>query len=392
VRAEPLRIACIGARGLPAVYGGLERACESLYSGLAARGHEITVYCRSEYVQRRGQRHHGVALQYAPAIRTRTLDTLTHTACSFAHVLASNRYDLVHLHALAPNVFSRWCRLRRIPIVATVHGLDWQRAKWRGLGSRVLKFAERSMVANADSIIVVSRALRDYFSATYGRETHYIPTGIEARPAAEPVDDTVLRERGLVPGQYVLFVGRLVPEKRIQDLIAAFRPLAAPLRLVIAGGSSYSDGYARGLRRLASNDSRVIFTGLQSHAAVRALFRHAAVFVNPSELEGLPATVFESIAEGTPAVVSDIPPHREMLAAGSGYDLFFAAGDTDGLCRALRRALANPDHYRRLTVAAAKQAESEYSWPSIIERTESLLHGVLRNSIRAATAAREQMT
>ncbi len=383
-----LRIACIGARGIPASYGGLERACESLYAGLAARGHHITMYCRSEYVQRRGQHHQGVMLQYAPAVRTRALDTLSHAACSLAHALASNKYDLVHLHALAPNVFSRCCRIRRIPIVATVHGLDWQRAKWRGLGSKVLRCAERSMVANADEIIVVSRALADYFSATYGRNTHYIPTGIDIPPAGEAVDDTVVRQRGLVPGEYVVFVGRLVPEKRIHDLIEAFRRLATPLKLVIAGGSSYSNGYVEQLRHLASRDSRVIFTGFQQHAAVRALLRHAALFVNPSELEGLPATVFESIAEATPAVVSDIPPHREVLAGDSRYDLFFAVADVDGLRRVLNRAIAHRDYYRGLTTAAAERAKQAYCWPAIVQRTENLYEAVLRNRIRAA-AARE---
>jgi glycosyltransferase involved in cell wall biosynthesis len=387
-----LRIACIGARGIPASYSGVERACETLYAGLAARGHEITMYCRSEYVPRRGQSHQGVALRSAPALRTKALDTLTHTACSLAHALVTNQYDLVHLHALAPNVFSRFCCVRSMPIVATVQGLDWERAKWRGLGSKVLKFAERSMVVNADGIIVVSRALHEYFRATYGRETDYIPNGIDVRSAGEPVDDSVLAQRGLTPGEYVLFVGRLVPEKRVHDLIVAFRQLTTPCRLVIAGESSHTNGYVKALRHLASPDPRVLFTGFQPHAAVRALFRHAAAFVNPSDLEGLPTTVFECIAEATPAVVSDIAPHREVLAADSHYDLFFTVGDVDGLCRVLRQALASPDYYRGLTAAARERAMSAYSWPSIIERTETVFQDVLRKRIRTATVVRERTT
>src|SRR5439155_16599584 len=135
-------------------------------------GHDITMYCRSEYVTGTSRQHKGVRLRYAPAVRTRAFETLSHVGASLIHALTIGRVDVVHLHSLAPNVFSRICRARGIPTVATVHGLDWQRTKWSGVGSKVLQFAERSMVADIDSIIVVSRALRDYYRSRYGRATY----------------------------------------------------------------------------------------------------------------------------------------------------------------------------------------------------------------------------
>jgi glycosyltransferase involved in cell wall biosynthesis len=377
-----LRIACIGARGIPASYGGIERVCEQLYAGLVERGHQVTMYCRSEYITGDDRECRGVVLRSAPAIRTKTLDTLTHTGCSLAHALTAGRYDLVHLHALAPNVFSSLCRLRGIPIVATVHGLDWQRAKWRGLGSKVLQFGERAMVAHADRIIVVSRALQEYFRSTYERETDYIPNGIDVRPPNAPIDETVLREYALRPGEYVLALGRLVPEKRVHDLIAAFRPLSGPLKLAITGDASQGGAYVQTLRSLAGDDPRVVFTGLQQYGAVRALFRHAAAWVNPSELEGLPTALLECIAEGTPPVVSDIPPHREVLVGAPGYDLFFVPGDVAGLQQALGRALAEREHYQGLTHQLREYAQSAYSWPAIIDRTERVFHDAVQRSIR----------
>jgi glycosyltransferase involved in cell wall biosynthesis len=371
-----LRIACIGARGLPATYSGIERACERLYGGLAERGHAITMYCRSEYVTAPGQRFDGIALRSAPAIRTRALDTLSHVASSLAHALTVGRYDVVHLHALAPNVFSRACRIRRVPVVATVHGLDWQRAKWRGLGSRVLRFAEGSMVANADSVIVVSRALQDYFRATYSRDTHYIPNGIDATTDPIPAGPDVLRQHGLTPGGYVLFLGRLVPEKRVHDLVAAFRRLDSPLRLAIVGEGSHTDAYVRSLFALAAGDPRIVFTGLQRQPAVRAFFRHAALYVLPSEMEGLPTSVLECLAEGTPLVLSDIPPHREVLAADPRYDLFFPPADVDALTARVRQALARADYYREVAADARDRARRDYAWPSIVDRTEDVFQTV----------------
>ena len=385
-----MRIACIGARGIPASYSGIERACENLYAGLVERGHQVTMYCRREYVAAAGHRYRGIDLRAMPAVRRRALETVSHSGCSVLHALSADRFDVVHLHALAPNLFARLCRLRGVPVVATVQGLDWQRAKWRGLGAALLKRAERSMVANADEIIVVSQSLREYFAEQYGRTTHYIPNGMDLSDAAAPTDDTVLRQHGLSGGRYVLFLARLVPEKRVHDLITAFRAVDTPFRLAITGASSHTDDYVQLLRRLAADDPRVVFTGLQQHAAVRALFRHAAVYVLPSEMEGLPVSLLECIAEGTPAVVSDIAPHREVFAGVEGFDGFVRPADVEGLAAAIRRVLAAPTRYRAVAAAALVRARREYDWPTIVERSERLLFDVVAHPRRSLGAVKER--
>jgi glycosyltransferase involved in cell wall biosynthesis len=381
---KPLRVACIGSRGLPSNYSGLERACEGLYSALAQRGHEITVYCRPECAWYSSHSYRGIRLRHAPAVRSTQLETLSHVATSLVHAFRRDRYDVVHLHALAPSVFSRLCRARGIPTVATVHGLDWQRAKWNGLGSKVLQFAERSMVRNVDRILVVSRDLQGYYASQYGRETIYIPNGVEPVTEAEFKNSTVLRDFGLKSRDYVLYVGRLVPEKRVEDLIVAYRGVRGHCKLVIAGESAFGSTCIDGLRRLAAEDNRVVFVGLQSKPAVHLLLHHAAVLAFPSLMEGLPMSLLECMQHGTPAVVSDIPPHRELLGSVAGYDLFYPPTDVGALQKQIETALTKQGEYRRIAEGGRSVASEMHRWSEIAERTEAVLYSALDRSTTGA--------
>ena len=256
---DRLRIAVIGMRGLPSNYSGIEKAAEGIYPRLAERGHSITVYGRtgeSEYV---GDIYRGIRLVHVPALKARSIETLSHAAISFGHALMRGRFDVIHLHALAPGLLSVIRRISRVPVVVTVHGLDWQRAKWKGLGSRVLHFAEKMIAAHADQVIVVSRDLQSYFRRTYHRDAAYIPNGVEAPAANAEPTIAHLNQFGLSPKQYFVYVGRLVPEKRIEDLICAYRSIDTAQKLAIVGDGGYTGSYVRHLRQCAGTDTRVIF-------------------------------------------------------------------------------------------------------------------------------------
>ncbi|MBX3025241.1 glycosyltransferase family 4 protein [bacterium] len=369
--SRPLRIAVIGPRGIPSAYSGVERVTESLYGALAARGHEVTVYCRPEYAPRSPQRYRGMRLLRTPALNGRSLGTVSHVFTSSAHALWRGGYDVVHLHALAPGLAAPLHRRAGVPTVATVHGIDWQRAKWRGLGARVLRRAERWLVRSVDELITVSRDLETYYRTTYGRGSTLIPNGTDLTPEA-PLDAALLRRFGLTAGDYVLFVARLVPEKRVEDLIRAFRGVDTAARLAIVGDSSHTDAYAAGLRREAAADGRVVFTGVQPRQHVESLFRGAAAFVLPSELEGMSMALLQALEMGVPSIVSGLPVHHELLDGIAGYDLFFPAGDVAALRDRLRRLLARRDHYLPVARRAQAHIRRAHSWPAIAERTERL--------------------
>jgi glycosyltransferase involved in cell wall biosynthesis len=293
------------------------------------------------------------------------------------HAVSSQRYDLIHLHAIPPGVFAALPRLRGIPLVSTIQGLDWQRAKWKGLGSKVIKHGERTIVRNARRMIVVSRDLKNYYQKEYGRVSSHIPNGVEIAPRWEHEAAEVLNAYDLKPNDYFLFLARLVPEKRTDDLLRAYMKLGTEKKLVIAGESGYTDGYVAELKRLASSDRRIFFVGFQREKAVHALLGNASGFVLPSEIEGLPVALLEAMSHGTIPIVSSIPPHRELLGGIPGYDLFFAPRDIDGLASCLNRLLSSPDYYKRLGRDIRRFAEANFGWDALTTLTESVYYDAL---------------
>lgn len=300
----------IGQKGLPATYGGIEHHVEELGWRLAARGHHVEVFCRPGYGRSSGELYRGMHLRGAATIGTRHLDTIGHSVVSSLHAMR-NPPDVVHYHALGPVLAAPLVRaLSESAVVVTVHGLDHERDKWGPVARRVLSVGHWMSARLPEETVVVSRQLQQHYVAEFGRQATYIPNGVDA-PLGRQADE-ITRRWGLTGG-FVLFVGRLVPEKAVDLLIRAYRDVPGDRPLVIAGDSSFTDAYVARLRAEAAGDPRVTFCGYVFGDTLAELYSNAAVFVQPSRLEGLPLTLLEASSHGVPVVASDIPPHREIL-------------------------------------------------------------------------------
>jgi len=293
----------IGQKGVPATFGGVERHVEELGAHLAQSGHEITVFTRPNYTEPTLGEHRGMRLKSLPTIGTKHLDAIVHSLLASCACWAGD-YDIVHYHAIGPCLASPIARVRGRKVVATIHGQDWRRGKWGPLASTILRLAEWMALRVPHATICVSETLAATYRDT-GHLVHYIPNGITIDPGD---DTTVLDEFGLLDRSYVLFAGRIVPEKGAHYLLEAYARVKPGLPLVVAGDSSNTDEYVRRLREEAAPG--VLFTGYQYGAKLAALYRHAALFVLPSDLEGLPLVLLEALAYGTPVLASDIPPQR----------------------------------------------------------------------------------
>lgn len=363
-----LRVAMIGQKGYPPVHGGIERHVAELAVRLARRGIAVDIYSRPHYSDADGPTPEpGVRVVRRPSLPTKHLDAITHTvACTLDSLRRG--HDVVHYHALGPGLLAgvpRW--LRRRPTVTTVHGLDWQREKWGALARGVLRLGERASACLPDRTIVVSRALADHYAAAYGRRTDCIPNGIPPPVRREPEAMTAL---GVRP-PYVLFVGRLVPEKGCHVLLDAFAALPEDLRsthrLVIAGDAGFTRGYADSLRARA--DDRVVFTGYVHGAVLDELYSNAAAVCLPSSLEGLSIALLESMSYGNACLVSDIPPNRE---AGGEAVRYAPPGDAAALRDGLADLLRDPAARTRLAAAARTRALEHYSWETAADATADL--------------------
>ncbi len=370
-----LRIAMLGTRGLPATYGGVEHHVEQVGSRLVERGHEVTVYSESRYAgELRLTEHLGMRVVTLPTVPVRSLEAISHSAMATTRGLVHSP-DVVHYHAVGPGLAAPLARFgSRSAIVQTVHGLDAERSKWGGGARRVLNLATWMSARVPDTTVTVSRALADHYARHYDRECTYVPNGITPRRPRPP---RLMRRHGLAGGDYVLFVGRLVPEKRPDLLIRAWRALETDLRLVVVGGSSYTDDYVAELERLAEGDPRVVLPGYLYGAELDELFANAAAFVQPSALEGLPLTLLEAMGSGLPVVVSDIAPHREIVTADRPGARVFAAGDADALGRALTGLLTGLDVERAAAQERRLETVSAYDWGVAVDALEAVYHGAL---------------
>lgn len=383
---RPLRIAMIGQKGLPATFGGIEHHVEQIGRRLASRGHSVTVYCRSSYGEMPASPYLGMQLRAAPTLGTKHLDAIVHSGVSTAMAMAA-RCDVVHYHALGPGLLAPAPRyLSHALVVLTVHGLDHLRGKWGPGAQAVLGSAHWMSGHVPHQVVVVSRALGEHYQREFGIDSTYIPNGVE--PPQELAPRRIVEELGLVPGEYVLFVGRLVPEKAPDLLLRAFRHVAGDRRLVIAGDSSFSDGYADGVRALAAADPRVQLTGFVFGDLLSELYRHAAVFVQPSRLEGLPLTLLEAASHGVPVVASDIAPHQEVLGSKSSPGRrLFADGDERALAAELSRSLNSIGAERTGSLSLQREVLAEYQWEKAVDLLERVyLAGAGR--VRTAVARR----
>ncbi len=362
-----VRVAFIGGRGVVSRYSGIESYYEQAGHELARLGHEVTVYCRS-YFTPPVNTHNGMRVRRLPTIRSKHLETFLHTLLSTAHAMMSD-YDVVHYHCLGPALFSFLPRLAGKKTVVTVQGLDWQRGKWGRIASRVLRWGEAAAVSSPNATMVVSRALQQHYRQRYNRDTIYVPNG--ATPALRRMPRQLI-EWDLQPDNYVLFLGRFSPEKNCHLLIHAFEKLHTGMKLVFAGGSSHSDAYVKSLRRHESD--RVCFFSWVSGNDLEELLSNAALFVLPSELEGLSLALLDAMAAGVCVLASDIPENKEVVE-GAGFT--FQRGNQADLERMLDLLIHNPDLRRQAATRERERIQGQYLWPAIARSIEKAYYDVL---------------
>lgn len=370
-----MRIAMIGQKRTGSREGGVEVVVTELARRMAALGHEITCYDRGGRDVMTGERAAGErVVDGVRVVPVRTVDAKGMAALSssfFATLRAvKDRPDVIHYHAEGPCVPLPLAHRAGIRTVATIHGLDWQRAKWGRLASAYIKAGEGNAARCADEVIVLSRPAQDYFLEAYGRRTRLIPNGVDPK---RPRPARAIAERwGLTEGSYILFLGRIVPEKRPELLVRAFRGLETDKRLVVAGGSSDTSAYFDEVRELAQGDPRVVVTGFVEGEELAELYSNAFCYVLPSDVEGMPMSLLEAMAYGRCCVTSDVPECADVVA---DTGLTFPAGSEEGLRAALASLLADPNGARAMGMDARRRAEGSFGWDSVVQQTLETYEG-----------------
>ena len=370
---ETLRLAMFGHKRWSRE-GGVEIVVKELCTRMAQLGCEVTCYNRSghhvsgaEFDDVDKTEYKGITQKCVPTIERRGLAAVS---SSFFAALYSafGKYDLVHIHAEGPAFFCWLPKMLGKRVIVTIHGIDWQREKWKsGFGSKYIRQGEKNAVKYADEIIVLSKGVQDYFKDTYGRKTHFIPNGVN-RPEVQEAN-LITEKFGLTRDSYILFLGRLVPEKGIRYLIEAFKNVKTDKKLVIAGGSSDTDSFMEELKELARGDNRIFFTGFVQGAMLDELYSNAYIYTLPSDLEGMPLSLLEAMSYGNCCLVSDIPECAEVVEDKA---LIFRKSDVKDLQEKLQDACDHPEMVMKMKNQAADFICEKYNWDEVVKETMKL--------------------
>lgn len=353
-----LRIAFLVVKNI-ARGGGIEKYTLELGKRLVDRGHAVTVYSMGHYGDVPHD-FHGMRIIPVPCIKHSALEKLSASAsAAFSLLRKKDQYDVVHCHSVAAGAFAPLMRLRGNKCLLQMHGIEWQRNRWNVFGKNMLKFLERVSLAGNQVHTAVSNTQCDFFRDNHGIDMRYIPTGAEIKPHIEALE---ILEMGLEPQRYILFASRLVQEKGAQYLIPAFRQIETDYKLVIAGDAKGEEAYKEQLKLLAGDDPRILFPGFVEGRALQELFSNAAVYVQPSEIEGLSIALLEAMSYGNCCLVSDIPENREAI--GEAGFTFENKSVTD-LQKRLTELLDSPALRDSVAAKARERVEIGYNWDKI---------------------------
>lgn len=372
-----LNIAMIGHKRIPSREGGVEVVVEELSKRMIKQGHLVTAYNRKgQHVS--GEKinnivnynnlneYKGIDIITVPTIDKKGLAAVT--SSFFATLKAVlKRYDCIHYHAEGPCVMLWIAHILGIRTVATIHGLDWQRSKWGGFATWYLKLGEKIAAKYADEVIVLSENVQNYFLDIYNRETKFISNGIEKSDILHP---NLIKEKWKIDkNSYILYLGRIVPEKGIQYLIDAFLNVDTDKKLVIAGGASDTNEFMTEIRNKSISDDRIIFTGFVQGKVLEELYSNAYIYILPSDLEGMPISLLEAMSYGNCCLVSDIDECVEVVEDKA---ITFEKGNVEDLKKKLQEICSNPELVKGYKENASDFICSKYNWDDVVKQTVEL--------------------
>lgn len=355
-----MKIFVTGTRGIPDVMGGVETHCEELFPRLSAKGFDINLARRTDYVHDGLHEWKGIHLVDISTPKRKSLEAITHTFKAIIRA-RKEKADIVHIHAIGPALLVPFAKVLGLKVVFTHHGPDYDRDKWGRMAKFILKLGERMGVKYADDVIVISDVIRNSIAKMYGRtkNVHLIYNGVpEPEICTYP---EYFNELGISAGKYVLGMSRFVPEKNLHHLIEAFAKLGnAQYKLVIAGDSDFEDDYSIKLKNLAKTNS-VVLTGFVRGKKLHSLLSNAALYVLPSSHEGLPIALLEAMSYSLPVVVSDIPANIEV---GLDEGDYFPCGDTNALSLKIREKL--------ISTKEESYNMTKYNWDKIADEVSQV--------------------
>lgn len=358
--------------------GGIEKYTREVGRRLVIRGHRVTVY--STHGNEPGpDEWEGVKIIWMPRIRPHWVEKVAGSLNATVLALAlRERPDVFHLHSVAAGGMAPLLRLRNVPCILQMHGVEWQRSRWGGVARATLRFLENISFSNATAVTAVSKAQCKFYCQRFTNSVCFIPTGTEV---FNPVPPAQLSMIGIEPLKYFLTAVRLVPEKGVHYLISAFRKTATEWTLVIAGGEGGDRKYVKDLRQLAAGDHRIRFLGHVQSPLLGELYSNAGAYVQASEIEGMSISLLDAMSYGRCCIASNIPENLDVLGEAG---LSFRNRDVDDLARQMGSVAQSGRIPVALGEMARDRVQSQYSWDTVTTKLEGLYREAIEShAVRA---------
>jgi glycosyltransferase involved in cell wall biosynthesis len=362
-KVRTLRI--LGTRGVPAAHGGFETFAEYLSLYLVQKGWRIVVYCQEEGS---GPMHQevwqGIERVCIPVVQPGPLGTMIFDWKAIRHAAAHR--DLCLTLGYNTAAFCALLRVKGIPNVINMDGLDWSRSKWGPLARIWLRLNERlgCWLGNhlvADHPEILQHLLR---LASADKIT-MIPYG------ADSVRDTPVEpvlELGLEPGRYLTLIARAEPENSILEVVRGFSQKRRGFCLAILGEYDVQNvAYHRAVKQAASDE--VKFLGpIYDKAVVQALRFHSWAYVHGHQVGGTNPSLVEALGAGNAVLALDNKFNRWVAGPTARYFSEF-----EDLTRQLKEICDSPDALEDMQAGSRARFEEAHTWPNVLERYEDLL-------------------
>lgn len=374
---KKLKIAVIGTRGIPATYGGVEKHCEEIYSRLVKEGCDITIYSRSYYNQSKISDFKGVKIKTIPILNIKGFESLIHSFISTILATFSD-VDIIHFHSQGPSICAWIPRLfsPKKKVGFTCHGIDWKRDKWNIFAREIIKAGEFFSARSTHFRIAVSQYIVDYYKETFNVDMDKIYNGVNCNsflPLKINKDKFAISEKN-----YIIFVGRLVPEKAPDILIKAVKNMNTDIKLLMVGGSAGTDSYVEELKTIANGHENIVFTSYMYDEELQELYSNALAYVSTSKLEGLPLTALEAMSYSLPVLLSNIEPHKEIYSIDNSIGYLFDVNSVEECQKTIETFLTlSEEEYKKMGRKANSVVKKVFNWDIIVKKTKKVYERVL---------------
>lgn len=325
-------VVIIGTRGYPSYYGGFETAVRKLAPYLADEGWDVTVYGRP------GSTAEGDP-ELDPRVRrvtTRGLETKSLSTLSFGLTAVVDAVFRKPDVALVMNVANGYwlplLKLRGIPTLVNVDGIEWDRAKWGKLAKGVFLNGARLTARFGSRLVYDSTSIARRWQQEFRTDGVYIPYGADF-PEELPLVE------GLEHRRYILAVARFVPENTIPEFLEAAEMLTEEWPVVVVGSSGYGGELDERVRDLAARRSNLHWLGhVSDDRKLLSLWQHAGAYFHGHSVGGTNPALVQAMAAGAPIVARDTVYNREVLD-NKGT---FAEPNAEAIAGALSRLMRAP--------------------------------------------------